>query len=95
MSLLRAKPSIAGVVLADFDAQFSNAFYESQLDDVRNIDPAAIAAAAELAARALHDLALGDDAAAYTLKACPAKEPRTSNSGSALWGLGSTRALPV
>lgn len=71
MSLLRAKPSIAGVVLTDFDLQFTNEFYESQSDGKHNIDPGAIAAASELLARTLHALALGDDAAAQTLEVNP------------------------
>ena len=68
MSLLRAKPAIAGVVLADFDAVFTNTYYESQLDNRSNIDPASIVAAAEVAARGLHALALGNAEAAAGLE---------------------------
>lgn len=57
MSFLRAKPSVAGAVLADFDSRFINPYYQSHLDT--NVSSDALTSAAIVAARALHDLAYG------------------------------------
>ena len=55
MAFLRVKPSLAGVVLADFGSQFRNPFYQGRLD--ANISTAAVVSAAAVAARALHAVA--------------------------------------
>lgn len=57
MAFLRAKPSIAGIVMADFDAHFRTPFFQSRLD--ANISVEAVTSAALVAARALHALAWG------------------------------------
>lgn len=57
MSFLRVKPSIAGVVLGDFNTHFTNPFYQHRLD--ANISINAVTAAAIVSARALHDVAYG------------------------------------
>lgn len=60
MSFMRKNTSISGVVLEDFDSQFSNKFYHSYLDNSDNINSSSIAAAAALVARSLYILATGD-----------------------------------
>lgn len=67
-SFLRMKPSLAGAVLADYDAHFCNAFFESEQDTAENVDLDSLAAAAVLLARALHQLAAADGSA--PLKVC-------------------------
>ena len=57
MSLLRVKPGIAGIVLAEFDRAFSNPYYNSHLDHAENLYAESLTAAAEATARALHVLA--------------------------------------
>lgn len=61
-SFLRAKPSIAAVTLTDFDTAFANRFYDSRFDNGSDVHVGSIAAAAAVAARALHALAAGPDA---------------------------------
>ncbi len=58
-SFLRVKPSLLGVVLAEHQGPFTNPYYQSQFDTVDNIQPASLAAAAVVLARALHELAAG------------------------------------
>ncbi|DBA69331.1 TPA: hypothetical protein ACH3X2_012908 [Trebouxia sp. C0005] len=58
-SFLRVKPSLPGVVLAEHQGSFTNPYYQSQFDTVDNIQPASLAAAAVVLARALHGLAAG------------------------------------
>jgi nicastrin len=58
MSFLRVKPRIAGAVLEDFDARFSGGHYQSRLD--ADISTEALTSAALVAARALHEVALGN-----------------------------------
>lgn len=58
-SFLRVKPSLPGVVLAEHQGPFTNPYYQSQFDTVDNIQPASLAAAAVVLARALHGLAAG------------------------------------
>uniref|UniRef100_M8AVU5 Nicastrin n=1 Tax=Aegilops tauschii TaxID=37682 RepID=M8AVU5_AEGTA len=60
MSFMRKNTSTSGVVLEDFDSQFSNRFYHSHLDSPANINSSSIAAAAALVARSLYILATGD-----------------------------------
>lgn len=60
MSFLRVKPSIQGVVLAEFDKAFTNPFYASRFDNGSRADPGSIAATAAVLAAALHRLAGGD-----------------------------------
>ena len=67
-SFLRVKPSLAGAVLADYDAHFGNPFFESEQDTADNVNPDSLAAAAMLLARALHQLAAADGSA--PLKVC-------------------------
>lgn len=55
MAFLRAKPSLAGAVLADFGTTFRNPFYQGRLD--ANISTKSVVSAAAVAARALHALA--------------------------------------
>ena len=50
-------------------------FYEGELDDAANIDIGSLAAAAEVAARGLHALAVGDVVAASTLQVCTGSLP--------------------
>ncbi len=58
-SFLRVKPSLPGVVLAEHQGPFTNPYYQSRFDTVDNIQPASLAAAAVVLARALHGLAAG------------------------------------
>ena len=67
-SFLRVKPSLAGAVLADYDAHFSNPFFESEQDTADNVNLDSLAAAAVLLARALHQLAAANGSA--PLKVC-------------------------
>ncbi|KAF7080292.1 hypothetical protein CFC21_084395, partial [Triticum aestivum] len=60
MSFMRKNTSTSGVVLEDFDSQFSNRFYHSHLDSPANINSSSIAAAAALVARSLYILATAD-----------------------------------
>ncbi|XP_044951706.1 nicastrin [Hordeum vulgare subsp. vulgare] len=60
MSFMRKNTSTSGVVLEDFDSQFSNKFYHSHLDSPANINSSSIAAAAALVARSLYILATAD-----------------------------------
>ncbi|CAM0944289.1 unnamed protein product [Alopecurus aequalis] len=60
MSFMRKNTSTSGVVLEDFDSQFSNRFYHSNLDNPANINSSSIAAAAALVARSLYILATAD-----------------------------------
>jgi Nicastrin len=62
-SFLRAKPSISAAALTDFDTAFRNRFYGSRFDNGSNADVSSVATAAAVAARALHALAAGPDAA--------------------------------
>ena len=57
MSLLRVKPGIAGIVLAEFDRAYTNPYYNSHLDHAENLYAESLAAAAEATAHALHVLA--------------------------------------
>ena len=59
MSFLRVNTSIAGVVVTEFDSEFSNTHFEGHDDDATNMDAASIAATAMVVARALHKLAQG------------------------------------
>uniref|UniRef100_A0A453PIN3 Nicastrin n=1 Tax=Aegilops tauschii subsp. strangulata TaxID=200361 RepID=A0A453PIN3_AEGTS len=59
-SMIEQNTSTSGVVLEDFDSQFSNRFYHSHLDSPANINSSSIAAAAALVARSLYILATGD-----------------------------------
>ncbi|XP_011085876.1 nicastrin [Sesamum indicum] len=68
MTFLRKKPQISGFVLEDFDSTFSNKFYHSHLDELSNISPSSIVAAASLVARTLYILAGGKDSAINTIK---------------------------
>lgn len=56
-SFLRVKPSVEGAILADHGAAYRNAFYQSHLDTVDNIEPESLGAAAAIIARAVHALA--------------------------------------
>ena len=67
-SFLRVKPSLAGAVLADYDAHFRNPFFESEQDTADNVNLDSLAAAAVLLARALHQLAAANGSA--PLKVC-------------------------
>jgi hypothetical protein len=58
MAFLRVKPAIAGLVMADFDSSFRNAFFQGRLD--ANLSVEAVTSAAIVAARALHALAWDD-----------------------------------
>eukprot|EP00850_Spirogloea_muscicola_P005384 SM000024S07846 [mRNA] locus=s24:834878:839764:- [translate_table: standard] len=65
MAFLGHRPSLAGVVLEEFDQTFKNPFYHSRFDDEGNINATAITKAATIVARSLHLLAGGTgDAAA-------------------------------
>ena len=57
MAFLRAKPALAGLVMADFDTAFRTPFYQGRLD--ANVSVEAVTSAALVAARALHALAWG------------------------------------
>ena len=59
MSFLRVKPSIAGVVLTEFDRAFTNPYQGSRFDNGSHVDARAIARAAALVAATLHRLAGG------------------------------------
>uniref|UniRef100_A0A0E0K513 Nicastrin n=1 Tax=Oryza punctata TaxID=4537 RepID=A0A0E0K513_ORYPU len=60
MSFIGKNTSTSGLVLEDFDSQFSNRFYHSTLDGPANINSSSIAAAAALIARSLYILASAD-----------------------------------
>lgn len=62
MSFLRVKPSIAGLVLTEFDSGYSNPFYASRFDNASALSLGGIASAAALLAAGLHRLAGGDPA---------------------------------
>lgn len=62
-SFLRAKPSISGAVLADFDTAYVNRFADTRFDNGSNLDAGSVTAAALVAARALHSLAAAPDTA--------------------------------
>eukprot|EP00850_Spirogloea_muscicola_P001661 SM000006S19426 [mRNA] locus=s6:627517:632413:- [translate_table: standard] len=65
MAFLGHRPSLAGVVLEEFDQTFKNPFYHSRFDDEGNVNAMAITKAATVIARSLHLLAGGTrDAAA-------------------------------
>ncbi|KAL0423243.1 UNVERIFIED_CONTAM: Nicastrin [Sesamum radiatum] len=68
MTFLRKKPQISGLILEDFDSTFSNKFYHSHLDELSNISPSSIVAAASLVARTLFILAGGKDSTINTIK---------------------------
>lgn len=57
MAFLRKNPFTPGIVLEDFDNNFTNKFYHSHLDDLSNINSSSVAAAAALVARTLYILA--------------------------------------
>lgn len=56
---LRVRPSIRGVMVADFDEVFENPFFESRFDNVTNVDIDRITAAAIATANALSALVAG------------------------------------
>jgi hypothetical protein len=77
MAFLRARPAVAGVVVADHDGSFSTPYYHSRFDNASTIDEESIAAAAVTTARVLHALASG--AGAPALQVCgPRAAPRRS-----------------
>jgi hypothetical protein len=55
-SFLRANASIAGVVLTEFDADFTNRYYNSRFDT--EVHERGLVAAAIVTARALHSIAV-------------------------------------
>ena len=57
MTWLTVHASYEGIVLAEFDRDFRNPYYESVLDNAENIDPEAIVQAAVLIAQSLYNLA--------------------------------------
>ncbi|KXZ43598.1 hypothetical protein GPECTOR_86g392 [Gonium pectorale] len=61
MSFLRVKPSVAGMVLADFDSSFKYPYYQSEFDNGENVTLQALVDASVLLARTLHLLAAGPD----------------------------------
>lgn len=69
-SFLRVNPTIRGVLLSDHEGPFINPYYESRHDTVTNLKAGSLAAAAVVAAQALHTLAAGP--ATPPLKACAA-----------------------
>ncbi|GLC56142.1 hypothetical protein PLESTB_001073200 [Pleodorina starrii] len=63
-SFLRVRPSVAGLLLADFDTAFRGPYYQSEFDDSANSTLAmveAIVDASLLLATTLHSLAAGPD----------------------------------
>lgn len=60
MTFVHNDPSVAGVVLEEFDTAFSNKFYHSQYDDKINVNTTSIAAAASILASTLVMLASGN-----------------------------------
>ena len=69
-SFLRMKPSLAGAVLADYDAHFTNPFFESEQDTADNVNLDSLVAAAVLLARALHQLAAANGSAPLKVRGC-------------------------
>lgn len=59
MSFLRIKPSIAGVVLTEFDRSYSNPYQGSRFDNASRFDAGSVVRAAAVVAAALHRLAGG------------------------------------
>ncbi|GAX77223.1 hypothetical protein CEUSTIGMA_g4669.t1 [Chlamydomonas eustigma] len=57
MTFLRHKPSIQGVVITDFDHQYQNTYFDSELDLPDQVVIQAISSAAIITARALHNQA--------------------------------------
>ncbi|GMH36455.1 hypothetical protein BSKO_04323 [Bryopsis sp. KO-2023] len=57
MMFLSRNSSLEGVVLAEYNEKFINPYFESYLDDERNIDIDSITAAAVLVAKSAHSLA--------------------------------------
>jgi hypothetical protein len=76
MAFLRARPAVAGVVLADHDGHFSTPYYHSRFDNASSVDEESIAAAAATTARALHALASGAGAPALQVRGPRAAPPR-------------------
>lgn len=75
MSFLRVKPSVQGVVLAEFDQGFTNPYYASRFDNGSTISADGIAATAAVLAAAAHRLAGGDPA---TLQVTAVRVPEYS-----------------
>jgi len=73
MAFLRARPAVAGVVLADHDGHFSTPYYHSHFDNASTVDEESIAAAAATAARALHALVSGAGAPALQVRGRPSR----------------------
>lgn len=67
MSFLRVKPSIQGLVLAEFDDGFINPYFGSRFDNGSTVNADGIASVAAVLAAAVHRLAGGEPAA---LKVC-------------------------
>ncbi|KAF6250532.1 Nicastrin-domain-containing protein [Scenedesmus sp. NREL 46B-D3] len=63
MSFLRVKPSIQGLVLAEFDDGFSNPYFGSRFDNGSTVNADGIASVAAVLAAAVQRLAGGDAAA--------------------------------
>ncbi|GBF91523.1 nicastrin [Raphidocelis subcapitata] len=59
MSFLRVKPSVAGVVLTEFDRAYSDPYSGSRFDNGSRLDAASVAAAAAVVAGAVQRLAGG------------------------------------
>uniref|UniRef100_A0A383VJT7 Nicastrin n=1 Tax=Tetradesmus obliquus TaxID=3088 RepID=A0A383VJT7_TETOB len=63
MSFLRVKPSIQGLVLAEFDDGFINPYFGSRFDNGSTVNADGIASVAAVLAAAVHRLAGGEPAA--------------------------------
>jgi hypothetical protein len=63
MSFLRVKPSIQGLVLAEFNEGFINPYFGSRFDNGSTINADGMASVAAVLAAAVHRLAGGDPAA--------------------------------
>jgi hypothetical protein len=59
MSFLRVRPSIAGVVLTEFDSAYSNPYQGGRFDNGSRVDAGGISRTAAVLAAALHRLAGG------------------------------------
>lgn len=57
MVFLSRNTSIEGVVVAEYDGTYVNPYYDSYLDDDKNVDGGSIAAGAAMIAQAVHKLA--------------------------------------
>ena len=91
MAFLKARPAIAGVVMADFDESFTNPHYHSRLDNASTIDEESIVAASLVAAHALYALASDHRSPVLQVRAVLQCLPATKQTGKKVCALPSVQ----